>query len=1635
MKKMMKRIVSMALCICMLAGLFVGISLSGDEKEKVLAGDGNEFIAGGNDSELEKIKKIQKNTEYDVGTSENPFVVLEIVPSIDQAYFGYYIPGCEPIDLNIIANDYNNYGGSFEAAVGQAYTVDKSSGTHYDFIENIIGSQYPIRELGLPEIYKNLENATYETTGSSEKNCWRYAENQNTVTGFFEKVTEGTGNFTKFTEGGTWGSVSAKDSNGNTLYFTYTGVGDYNWVESNETPESEWDNSDPETKIWTTRADSFQCDFSGVQITNNDELLKNVFGEGVSSKQFVSKVVSVTPEMLVSEDYYRLIDIVDLIFIHTSLANQDALSKLWLKAHVNADGTVGSTNVNRDMNFANHDITNEAALRIVKRMASSNPTALIYQMPAIWDIDATYNLRKLLFMTLEYEPNYFCNKFLDQIEEDSKDRDKLYYTKATDQNGNPTGESGYNAWDMHTFRYDPYTGNDLINSMRFYNIGSGGKTVFDKIFTFNGDKSMLQDFFKEASESGEASIDYSYKVNDYTNHITSDMFEYFNELNGENSTADRDVQDAMHYILNGGYKLSDSTSKLRILEIQPCDEFIYDGTQGRNAKWKTYYRSLFPWYRPKSNVSNDPITDEAGNQIDRKDWMDDPKLLQIDTMTTYEFIGSVGYYDYNADDVLEASSSDDLTSKYDMIIIGSKQDATNGKNGYNDSNLGNLIYSSLGDLVWPTTPSSTSVLKTFETRYSGNDLTLKKILELEDFLRAGRAVVVDDALYTIKSDATSINTDKVDKSSKTYDFMNWSSGEADTVAARDRADANRFVYGQVAASQMRKALITERCVLRFYTTESYPKEYSYSTTETTVSSNSKSDTLPDVINQTNYANDNLYYNFMIEGSANKEYYVYLHFDLDGDGTYTGSLKQYSEIRNTNLAMGYAKEEDYTIDFSSNTVWSENSTLTNASALHFDTNEQPFALTVTDALGNKVTNGTLKANTMYTAIRRTSTSQQGVVPWKLEVHAADNPYQRSSAIDYTAVQNPDAKVKIRVLQMNLYPNMEQVTINGKKKKTFADPWGLDNSIGTAFTDKSVKVSGEYNPSTKYTEESTDLSARLQTLEEKGLTDNEIINAKKFEAYFEPVQEFDVKIQFLANQDWKTLFPTKSGMSKEEKARILNNWKDFLSQYDMLILGFQNSTCFTEDEVYVEGLKDFIDQGKSVIFSHDLVTDSGFATDENAWAKQMYTEYEPWLRTISGQRRAYYNYDSSNQTYKKSYESVQSNGTNVSLSNSAVKSDTYANHTLAAADGVSADTVGQQSNEYRDNSVALLLHSLKNGLDSTKYKYDRDITQIVKSANNYWDDDGKSGRNTTYVSIANNGQITCYPYKLPKVLEVQATHAQNYQLNLEPEVGGDVNVWFNLTDRFGEGQDILKYKKELEFNGQFSSDIYSQREQDSRNSFYIYNKGNITYTGSGHGKALNGSNYSWMTDDEVKLFVNTIISAYRRTEGAPDVIIENADTIGNDNVAVMYLDYDTDAGQAVDGRVDQTGETITSDSGYVTVKFRLEDLANCQENTKEYFLTLSQDGKQLAYGDIDIYDEDGNLVGSTTDKNGVVAYKVDAPNEETIYSMKVPYSELTDDGEVSFSFVAYAQYQKGGKTLMTEKNQTDLLITYLPLFKLD
>lgn len=295
-------------------------------------------------------------------------------------------------------------------------------------------------------------------------------------------------------------------------------------------------------------------------------------------------------------------------------------------------------------------------------------------------------------------------------------------------------------------------------------------------------------------------------------------------------------------------------------------------------------------------------------------------------------------------------------------------------------------------------------------------------------------------------------------------------------------------------------------------------------------------------------------------------------------------------------------------------------------------------------------------------------------------------------------------------------------------------------------------------------------------------------------------------------------------REKKEGIDDNGDGFY-EVDMVILGFGDMYSDISNENALRNIEDFIHEGKSILFTHDTTSFVNLS-------KSKYGDGDYWGYHLNKRMR---------------------------------------------------DTLGM------DRYGVTLPADKRAGKDTSDDKYIQGFTDIHLNRYSYKDKGGKvqysSNPNisltgnlditTSYVTSINKGQITSYPYEIDENFQVATTHGQYYQLDLE---ANDIVVWYCLSD--GKSKKISSTGTD--------KGLYSSVPNDARNNYYIYNKGNITYSGVGH-SSLN-------LDMEVKLFVNTMIAAYSATAKAPNISLSNTnrstDQNGLDSVYVNYDIYNTD-----------------------------------------------------------------------------------------------------------------------------------------------
>lgn len=310
--------------------------------------------------------------------------------------------------------------------------------------------------------------------------------------------------------------------------------------------------------------------------------------------------------------------------------------------------------------------------------------------------------------------------------------------------------------------------------------------------------------------------------------------------------------------------------------------------------------------------------------------------------------------------------------------------------------------------------------------------------------------------------------------------------------------------------------------------------------------------------------------------------------------------------------------------------------------------------------------------------------------------------------------------------------------------------------------------------------------------------------------------------------------------------------YLDNFDMIVIGFADCYGITNENNCLIGIKNYINMGKPVLFTHDTTSFANDSVGTNIWGY----DFNKIIRSDVGMDR-----------YAIIYNDALKTGETLSATD----------ETIIGATGKSASTLYNEALQYQQehtSDIAYKPNSNKSvivrqnqgftywSLDRYKHYGQNNIYGKYNCLTGI--EDGKSVRFTTQKArVVNRGQITTYPYMIPDNLEIANTHYQYYQLEMNKDMDkdemGDIVVWYVL-----------------------DGEAYNRTPGDVRNSYYIYTMGNITYSGVGH-SAVNG-------EDEMKLYINTLIAAYNSGVHAPNISIKETAEEESPDLSTLYVSID-------------------------------------------------------------------------------------------------------------------------------------------------
>lgn len=524
----------------------------------------------------------------------------------------------------------------------------------------------------------------------------------------------------------------------------------------------------------------------------------------------------------------------------------------------------------------------------------------------------------------------------------------------------------------------------------------------------------------------------------------------------------------------------------------------------------------------------------------------------------------------------------------------------------------------------------------------------------------------------------------------------------------------------------------------------------------------------------------------------------------------------------------------------------------------------------------------------------------------------------------------------------------------------------------------------------------------------------------------------------NQDFKGNFDMQTQKNGNTKFHeLLNKVKDFdldietvyyddvnkmdevcnkLQTYDMLVIGFGDCYDIDNTNNHLDKIKAYIQSGKPVLFAHDTTSfcnNKNDTTYNNVWGYK----FNSIIRDTVGLDR----YGIMSNEYLKKGNTLKSTDSDFTKAVETAEK----NNTDIAYEPKSDNSVIVRQNQGFTYADLNQYQWKDNGNDHGEYRL-------------YSGLDGNDVEAKTNKAVkVNSGQITTYPFKIADEIKIATTHKQYYQLDMNQDADGDgesdIVVWYTLS---GHG-------------------VYDQSPKDVRNNYYIYTMGNVTYSGVGHSDFSNN-------EDELKLYINTMIAAYSASVHEPSIYLkENADTDSND-ITTLYATIDDaieeEAANKADARLD--GADSTQDV-YFTVKdsnlvrnqidektvvyldFYIEDP---QKNPNDETIGTGNDKIYLKKVDWDIYtlNNDGTeneQINNSKENSQLNKDPRDFFENNKTYKVKVPLSVLPEGANsikiyaVGYSKIYQSQVSGGDKETTTAKAYKTFQIQRVGLADLD
>ncbi|MDD5901656.1 MAG: DUF5057 domain-containing protein [Lachnospiraceae bacterium] len=1596
------------------------------------------------------------NTSAAKGTEENPLIILEIVPYEGLGTIGYHIAGCEPINMEKV-----KWNGEYDSlpAEGKLFTVTRPTVTFWEkdapegFTKYKVEGKYTVTELTQYGAMKYVSDNTgdYKMTGAPTE-VYEPAPDGYTGTKYKEVTKEdGSKTYEEDTNGTFMRRIKATfaevpEKNGDYVWEPLS-VEDCQTLATHEKRDERLpyltgdhvEGSDVRTCLENVKyisvphvetiehnniflKESIGLAYEmedGKRVNYKEEAGKPTLEERIANYKCI--VYTVTPEdlnitkggVLVNQ---ALIDCADLICISSTDSTGAAINTYKKFKEDGGSGLKCDLNKETTDCFQNNPLDWPAALAIYKRASNTeHPVPIIWDTKTFTNFVKAENLKKdVVLQCKDASGSFLVNSKVDGSDDNMYKLYLLLYEMSASV--------------LQSFFGDPASFPTASVEKTITLDGGGTKTL-------TMTTPLLTDYIGEEAQKYWASqtlypwksglLPHKTSMDDASNVAVLDTFGIMNSgadgvsiFHYNSSGAQNLVRNGIHIYDGDKFMGTDFNNPSQVKNDQYGQDvyeffesvgltktqvttaeilyYLLNGLTNSPSVPNNYsYRvlELQPATKFKTASAPGTATDDAFWRAFIAKYANTTGTVTVDRMSVPEFIGK----------------HVELISEYDLIYIGVNVLPGNWTMDFSGTDF---IYAHTGPTV---TISGKSALRGWladsshdVTTYtlSGNDLTKLALTKLQQYVASGAPLLFGTGFFTNET-ATSVASN-IDHNSYMYQLYAGSaefSGISNPIYEYALSKKDTYMATEEA---LRKGLAKSRRVELEVTSK--PKEYSGVTEH---SDHNKSEHY--------LTNNTLSFTFKVNAPTGTSYELALYVDANGDGT-------------------------------------------------FSTNERLDNLTVYSN-GTKITNGILEAGKSYN-VSREVTDRVGAVAWKLDLVANTPSVEVEDRMVYTSLQGLSAikattKDTLNILQIVkdsdnvlLLPQDSEGNAGGLMgvQKKFWDWTRNINGLDIHFTRMTqAEVLQKLTENVKY----------LNTYNMLILGFGDCYNAASDDALLDAIEAFIATGKAVLYTHDASSTVGDDGASADDKS-----WAKEITWRFRDRFGMDRYDVSTYRGLTGKTRADYPFLPSSTV-STDMVIASTSSNEVEYMFSALTSEGYGYTATPSG--------DAVNVSFNDQYQEIQytlptavnkndcekivikyATASNASTKDIAIKLKNEANEDIHTKYNLISTTVTEyevNASELTGNKVSKVCFMANSeACSATVYS----VTFIMKPSvgsptthllvqgftNGHLYRHAMSLPHNQFakrVSKQNSGAITQYPYEIPDSFEIAKTHTQYYQLDMEQK---EMNVWFCLADGT-EVNNIDEVKGKTDYQNKLHS-YYSSTANDGRNNYYIYNFGNITYSGMGH----DGN----MTDTEIKLFINTFVAAYRATATPVKVVAVNPDATKNATSGEYYLCVDVDSkdGEKLLGGTAQGiyekytlqewngTEYVVSDTPTGTSKrvyFYLDDKTS-GGGKREYTLKCSIDsfGTELEVKPLAIYrTDDMGTDTSTTHMSLKDNSKKFKSSSSEIYYVDVPIKKETVGAKkavttTNLNIKVIAKYTIGSEEYTTE-GDTKIIITPRGLFDLD